>query len=59
MIPKAGKQAEEWQPAVPYLIGFAEGRDFLMHARIGMLRASPSRRPIWQEHYLKCEEVAN
>jgi hypothetical protein len=29
----------EWQTAISCLIGAAEGRDFLMHARIGMLRA--------------------
>jgi len=31
--------AQQWQTAVACLIGAAEGRDFLMHARIGMLRA--------------------
>jgi hypothetical protein len=29
----------EWQTVVACLIGAAEGRDFMMHARIGMLRA--------------------
>jgi hypothetical protein len=36
---KAEQYLEEWQTAVACLIGAAEGRDFLMHARIGMLRA--------------------
>jgi hypothetical protein len=30
---------EEWQTAIRCLIGAAEGRDFIMHAHIGMLRA--------------------
>lgn len=34
-LPKAEQQAAEWQTAVPCLIGAAEGRDFLMHARSG------------------------
>jgi hypothetical protein len=38
-LPKAEQQATEWQTAIRCLIGAAEGRDFLMHARIGMLRA--------------------
>jgi hypothetical protein len=41
-ITKLGKtrqQADQWQTAIHCLIGAAEGRDFLMHARIGMLRA--------------------
>jgi hypothetical protein len=38
-LPKAEQHFEEWQTAVEYLIGAAEGRDFLMHARIGVLRA--------------------
>ena len=38
-LPKAEQKAREWQTAVHCLIGAAEGRDFLMHARIGMLRA--------------------
>ena len=37
-LPKAERQLEEWQTAT-CLIGAAEGRDFMMHARIGMLRA--------------------
>ena len=37
-LPKTEQDLEEWQTAIGRLIG-AEGRDFLMHARIGMLRA--------------------
>ncbi len=37
-LPKAEQDLEEWQTAIGCLIGAAEGRDFLMHARIGMLR---------------------
>jgi hypothetical protein len=38
-LPKAEQGLEEWQTAVACLIGAAEGRDFMMHARIGVLRA--------------------
>ena len=38
-LPKAEQALEEWQTAIGCLIGAAEGRDFLMHSRIGMLRA--------------------
>ncbi len=38
-LPKAEQQVEEWQTAIEVLIRAAEGRDFLMHARIGVLRA--------------------
>jgi hypothetical protein len=38
-LPKAEQNLEEWQTATGGLIGAAEGRDFLMHARIGVLRA--------------------
>jgi hypothetical protein len=38
-LPKAEQNHEAWQTATAFLIGAAEGRDFLMHARIGMLRA--------------------
>ena len=38
-LPKAEQNHEAWQTAIHCLIGAAEGRDFLMHARIGMLRA--------------------
>ena len=38
-LPKAEQNLEDWQTAVHCLIGAAEGRDFLMHSRIGVLRA--------------------
>jgi hypothetical protein len=38
-LPKTEQNLAEWQTAISCLIGAAEGRDFLMHARIGMLRA--------------------
>ena len=38
-LPKAEQKVEQWQTAIHCLIGAAEGRDFLMHARIGVLRA--------------------
>jgi hypothetical protein len=38
-LPKAEQKLTEWQTATEILIGAAEGRDFLTHARIGMLRA--------------------
>jgi hypothetical protein len=38
-LPKADQDLEEWQTAVGCLIGAAEGRDFVMHSRIGVLRA--------------------
>jgi hypothetical protein len=38
-LPKAEQNLPEWQTAISCLIGAAEGRDFLMHAHIGMLRA--------------------
>jgi hypothetical protein len=38
-LPKADQDLEEWQTAIGCLIGAAEGRDFMMHARIGVLRA--------------------
>ena len=37
-LPKAEQDLEEWQTAIGRLIGAAEGRDFLMHARIGVMR---------------------
>ena len=48
----------EWQTAIHCLTGAAEGRDFLMHARIGVLRAinwgkvpkKPSRRKITKRY---------
>ena len=38
-LPKAEQDREEWQTATGCLIGAAEGRDFIMHARIGVMRA--------------------
>jgi hypothetical protein len=38
-LPKAEQNLKEWQTAGEILIKTAEGRDFLMHARIGMLQA--------------------
>jgi hypothetical protein len=44
-LPKAEQNLEDWQTAVACLIGAAAGRDFVMHSRIGMLRAfEPQRR---------------
>ena len=38
-LPKAEDHLEEWQTATGCLIGAAEGRDFVMHARVEVLRA--------------------
>ena len=38
-LPKAAQKRQEWQRAVHILIATAEGRDFLMHARIAMTKA--------------------
>jgi hypothetical protein len=38
-LPKAEQDLKEWQTAVHCLIGAAEGRDFMVHARIAMLKA--------------------
>jgi hypothetical protein len=38
-LPKAERQLEQWQTAIECLIGAAESRDHMMHARIGVLRA--------------------
>jgi len=38
-LPKPEQNLAEWQTAIGCLIGAAEGRDFLMHARIGVMRA--------------------
>jgi hypothetical protein len=37
--PKSEQNSEDWQAAIGCLIGAAEGRDFVMHSRIGVLRA--------------------
>jgi hypothetical protein len=44
-LPKAEHSAPEWQTAIHRLIRAAEGRDFVMHARIGMLRALNHGKP--------------
>ena len=38
-LPKAEQNHEVWQTAIACLIGAAEGTDFVMHARIGVMRA--------------------
>jgi hypothetical protein len=38
-LPKAEQNHAEWQIAIACLIGAAEGRDFLVHARIGVVLA--------------------
>jgi hypothetical protein len=38
-LPKREAEAEHWQVAMEQLIDAAEGRNFIMHARIGMMRA--------------------
>ncbi len=38
-LPKREAKAEHWQIAMAQLIDAAEGRNFLMHARIAVLRA--------------------
>ena len=38
-LPKAEHNLDEWQTATRCLMGAAEGRDFMIHARIGMMRA--------------------
>jgi hypothetical protein len=65
-LPKAEQDLEEWQTATGCLIGAAEGRDFLMHARIGMLRAlnrnvvrefdSSRKEPRWSRRKLKRDQ---
>jgi hypothetical protein len=44
-LPKAEQNQPEWQVAIHCLIGAAEARDFLMHARIGILRALNADEP--------------
>jgi len=36
---EAFHELEDWQTAIECLIGAAEDRDYMMHARIGVLRA--------------------
>ena len=44
-LPTAEQNLKEWQTAGEILIKTAEGRDFLMHARIGMLQAIHRNEP--------------
>lgn len=44
-LPKAQQQHQAWQTAIEILIATAEGREFLMHARIAVLRALNKDRP--------------
>jgi hypothetical protein len=65
-LPKAERMAAEWQTAGDILIKAAEGRDFLMHARIGMMRAmhrnvervfNPARKEMhWGKRKLKRDQ---
>jgi hypothetical protein len=36
-LPKAEQDLNEWQTLIGSLLGAAEGRDFVMHSRIGVL----------------------
>jgi hypothetical protein len=38
-LPQAEQNLEVWQTAISCLIGAAEDRDFLLHARVGVLKA--------------------
>ena len=38
-LPKAEQNHERWQTAIHCLLGAAEGRDFIMHARIAVMQA--------------------
>ena len=44
-LPRAEQDKGELQTAVHCLISAAESRDFLLHARIGMLRALSADKP--------------
>ena len=44
-LPKNVSDTEPWQIAMEQLIDAAEGRNFIMHARIGMMRALNHRKP--------------
>ena len=44
-LPKAEQDKPAWQVAIHCLIGAAEGRDFLLHARTGMLRVLNADKP--------------
>jgi len=65
-LPKAEQNLEEWQTAVAGLISVAEGRDLLMHPRVGVLVAlnrhvertfNPDRKDThWGKRKLKRDE---
>jgi hypothetical protein len=44
-LPKAEQDLPHWQIAIACLIDTAEGRDFLLHARVGVLRALNAGKP--------------
>jgi hypothetical protein len=44
-LTQAEQNHERWQTAIACLIGAAEGRDFMLHARVGMLRALNHAKP--------------
>lgn len=44
-LTKAEQAKPHWQTATSILIGAAEGRDFVMHARIAVLKAISHGRP--------------
>jgi hypothetical protein len=44
-LPKAEQDLAHWQIAIACLIDTAEGRDFLLHAQVGMLRALHAGKP--------------
>jgi hypothetical protein len=44
-LPKAQQNHDAWRTAAETLLSAAEGRDFLMHARIAVLRALNRDRP--------------
>jgi hypothetical protein len=44
-LPKAERNAPQWQTAVRILIGAAESRDAVMHAHIAMLQALHHGKP--------------
>ena len=49
-LPKAEQNLEEWQTAIGCLIGAAEGRDCVMHARIGVLKRSATASQVLQSY---------
>jgi hypothetical protein len=53
-LPKAEQDLEEWQTATGCLIGAAEGRDFVMHSRIGVMRSFTDRKDLrWGRRKLR------